>query len=135
MPSSSLSDIGQEGRRRDVQRGNVYQRIRRACHVEGMSIREAATQFGIHRKTVKKILSFSIPPGYQRSKPIKYPKLENFKGVIDAILADDRQRPKKQHHTAKRILERLREEYGFCGGYTIEPLAKLFFMRLTMCNE
>jgi transposase len=34
-------------------------------------------------------------------------------------LADDRLRPKKQHHTAKRILERLREEYGFCGGYTI----------------
>ncbi len=97
----------------------IYQRIRRACHVDGMSIREAAKQFGIHRKTVKKILSFSIPPGYQRSQPIKYPKLENFKGVIDTILADDRLRPKKQHHTAKRILERLREEYGFCGGYTI----------------
>jgi len=94
----------------------MYQRIRRACHVEGMSIREAAKQFGVHRKTVKKILSFSIPPGYQRSQPIKYPKLENFKGVIDAILADDRLRPKKQHHTAKRILERLRDEHGFLRG-------------------
>ncbi len=82
----------------------IYQRIRRACHVDGMSIRTASERFGIHRKTVKKILSFSIPQGYQRSQPIKYPKLENFKGVIDAILADDRQRPKKQHHTAKRIL-------------------------------
>ena len=27
--------------------------------------------------------------------------------------------PKKQRHTAKRIHERLREEYGFDGGYTI----------------
>jgi transcriptional regulator with XRE-family HTH domain len=40
----------------------MYQRIRRACHIEGMSIPEAAKQFGMHRKTVKKILSFSIPP-------------------------------------------------------------------------
>lgn len=100
-------------------RVEMYQRIRRACHVEGMSIREAAKQFGMHRKTVKKILGFSIPPGYQRSQPIRSPKLENFKGIIDAILADDRLRPKKQRHTAKRILERLREEHGFCGGYTI----------------
>ncbi len=100
-------------------RVEMYQRIRRACHVEGMSVREAAKQFGVHRKTVKKILGFSIPPGYQRSKPIRYPKLEKFKGIIDAILADDRLRHKKQRHTAKRILERLREEHGFCGGYTI----------------
>ena len=27
--------------------------------------------------------------------------------------------PKKQRHTAKRIHERLRAEYGFRGGYTI----------------
>jgi transposase len=97
----------------------MYQRIRRACHVDGMSIREASEFFGIHRKTVRKILSFSVPPGYQRSRPIRYPKLEKFKGVIDAILADDQLRPKKQRHTAKRILERLRKEHGFSGGYTI----------------
>jgi len=40
-------------------------------------------------------------------------------GVIDAILADDRQRPAKQRHTAKRIFERLKAEHGFTGGYTI----------------
>jgi transposase len=97
----------------------IYQRIRRACHVEGMSIRAAARQFGVHRKTVKKILGFSIPPGYQRTQPVKRPKLEGFTGFIDAILADDKNRPKKQHHTAKRIFERLRDEYGFTGGYTI----------------
>ena len=100
-------------------RVEMYSRIRRACHVDGMSIREAAKWFGIHRKTVKKMLGFSVPPGYQRSQPIRYPKLENFKGIIDAILADDRLRHKKQRHTAKRILERLREEHGFSGGYTI----------------
>jgi len=40
-------------------------------------------------------------------------------GVIDAILEDDKQRPAKQRHTAKRIFERLKEEHGFTGGYTI----------------
>src|SRR5690348_5442664 len=97
----------------------TYQRLRRACHVDGMSIREAAKQFGLHRNTVKKALQFSLPPGYQRSRPIRRPKLEGYTGLIDAILADDKERPKKQHHTAKRIHERLRDEYGFMGGYTI----------------
>ena len=31
---------------------------------------------------------------------------------------DDLRRPRKQRHTAKRIFERLRDEYGFDGGYT-----------------
>ena len=39
--------------------------------------------------------------------------------MIDAILEDDRQRPPKQRHTAKRIFDRLRDEHQFTGGYTI----------------
>lgn len=96
----------------------LYERIRRACHVEGMSIREAARVFGVHRQTVRKILQFSLPPGYQRSSAPKRPKLDAFAGIIDQILESDRQIPKKQRHTAKRIFERLRDEHGFTGGYT-----------------
>jgi transposase len=39
--------------------------------------------------------------------------------LIDAILIDDKQRPAKQRHTAKRIFDRLKEEHQFTGGYTI----------------
>ena len=46
------------------------------------------------------------------------PKLEPFTGVIDRILEDDLGIPRKQRHTAQRIFERLRDEYGFDGGYT-----------------
>ena len=46
-------------------------------------------------------------------------RLEPFTGVIDRILDDDLAVPRKQRHTAKRIFERLRDEYGFGGGYTI----------------
>jgi len=98
---------------------DMYQRIRRACHVDGMSERDAAIHFGLHRKTVKKALSFSLPPGYRRKNKARKPRLEGFTGFIDAILADDKIRPKKQHHTAKRIHERLRDEHGFKGCYTI----------------
>ena len=43
---------------------------------------------------------------------------EPFTGVIDRILEDDLRLPRKQRHTAKRISERLRDKYGFDGGYT-----------------
>jgi transposase len=97
----------------------MYERIRRACHVEGMSIRAASRLFGVHRNTVRKILQFSLPPGYRRSAEPKRPKLDAFAGIIDQILKTDQGNPKKQRHTAKRIFERLRDAYGFSGGDTI----------------
>jgi transposase len=65
------------------------------------------------------MLQYSAPPGYRRQQPAKRPKLDPWAGVIDQILAEDRERPRKQRHTAKRIHERLRDEHGFSGGYTI----------------
>ena len=94
----------------------LYGRVRRACHVDGMSEREAARQFGIDRKTVSKILKHSMPPGYRREGPPVRPKLDPFVGIIDQILEEDKSRIKKQRHTAKRIYERLRDEHGFTGG-------------------
>ena len=97
---------------------DVYLRVRRAVMVEGKSIREVSREFGLHRDTVRKMLTYSVPPGYRRQSPPRRPKLEPYTGVIDRILEDDLRRPRKQRHTAKRIFERLRDEYGFDGGYT-----------------
>ena len=97
----------------------MYARVRRACMVEGMSVREASRVFGLHRDTVRKMLAYSAPPGYRRQDPPRRPKLAPFTGVIDGILEADRQVPRKQRHTAKRVFERLRDEYGFTGQYTI----------------
>src|ERR1019366_3354689 len=95
----------------------LYQRIRRACHVEGMSVREAARVFGVHRGTVRKMLRFSIPPGYQKQGERVRPKLGPYTGMIERILEEDKTRPVKQRHTALRIYQRLRDEHGFTGGY------------------
>ena len=63
----------------------MYLRVRRACFVEGMSAREAARVYGLHRDTVRKMLKYSVPPGYQRDRPPRRPKLDPYKGVIDQI--------------------------------------------------
>src|ERR1017187_9085506 len=76
-------------------------------------------EFGLARVTVRKMVGYSIPPGYQRKEPAKRPKLGPWLGVIDAILEEDKTKPAKQRHTAKRIFDRLRAEHAFPGGYTI----------------
>ena len=58
------------------------------------------------------MMKFSVPPGYVRKKPPAKPKLDAFVPMIDRILGDDKSRPKKQQHTAKRIFERLRVSTG-----------------------
>ena len=97
---------------------DLYYRVRKACLVDGMSVREASRVFGVHRNTVNKMLANPAPPGYRRKRPPRRPKLEPYTGVIDRILEDDERAPRKQRHTAKRIFDRLRKEHGFDGGYT-----------------
>jgi len=97
----------------------IYGRIRRAVLVEGRSQRSVAREFGLARTTVRKMLGYSIPPGYRRKEPPKRPKLGPWVGVIDAILEEDKTKPTKQRHTAQRIFDRLRAEHAFPGGYTI----------------
>jgi transposase len=97
----------------------IYGRVRRAVLVEGKSERAVAQEFGIARETVRKMLRYSVPPGYRRERPVKRPKLGPWIGVIDAILEEDKTKPAKQRHTAKRIFDRLRAEHAFPGGYTI----------------
>ena len=53
---------------------------------------------------IRKMLSYSVPPGYVRTRPPVRPKLDPFIGIIDRT-------PKK--------VERLRDEYGFTGKITI----------------
>jgi transposase len=97
----------------------LYVQVRRAVYVEGMSRREAARRFGIDPRTVAKMLAFSVPPGYRRSRPPARPKLDPFVGIIDRILEEDKGQPAKQQHTSKRIFERLRDEHGYPGGITV----------------
>jgi transposase len=68
----------------------LYVKIRRAVMVEGRSEREVAQYFGVHRKTVKKMCQYAVPPGYRRKRELISPKLAGFTGVIDAIMEADK---------------------------------------------
>ena len=56
----------------------LYAAVRLAVVDEGLSHHEAGRRFGIDRRTVKKMLSYSAPPGYRRTKPVRRPKLDGF---------------------------------------------------------
>ena len=76
----------------------------RTCHailMGGMSHREAAHIFGINRRTVEKMLRFSIPPSYWCHKALCRPKLDAFTEIIDQIPDKDKPVLKKQRHTLK----------------------------------
>lgn len=93
--------------------------VRRQVLVEGLSKRAAVKRYDISWHTLEKILSHEEPPGYRQTKPRFRPKIEAFLPIIAEILKTDRKAPRKQRHSAKRIFERLRDEHGFAGGYTI----------------
>ncbi|MGE5695503.1 MAG: IS21 family transposase [Candidatus Sericytochromatia bacterium] len=93
--------------------------IRRRVLVEDLSRRAACREYGIHWKTLKKILTHPEPPGYRRPLPKRPSILDPLLPVVHQILRDDRKAPRKQRHTARRIFERLRDEHGYTGGLTV----------------
>jgi hypothetical protein len=61
-----------------VKRGELYQKVRRAVIIDGMSRRAAAAYFGINRKTVDKMQVFPEPPQHGRRGVIYSQKLAGF---------------------------------------------------------
>jgi transposase len=89
----------------------------RRAHREGLSIRQIAKQFGVGRDTVRKALQHPEPQPYTCSQPRVAPIFGPFQQIVDAIVAADDQAPRKQRHTASQLFRRLRDEYGYSGGY------------------
>ena len=82
-----------------------------------VSKRRILSEKGMHWTTLARILQYSEPPGYRLTKERSKPKIGPFLDRIADILESDKQLPKKQRHTAKRIYERIKED-GYQGGYT-----------------
>ena len=95
----------------------MWTEIRRRVLVEGVSKRQIQRETGLHFRTLEKILTFSEPPGYRLKGSRPQPKLGPYLDRIRQIIRDDKQFPRKQRHTAKRIFDCLRTE-GYTGGET-----------------
>lgn len=94
-----------------------WARVRRKVLIEQRSKRSVMSEEGLHWETLQKILSHSRPPGYRRVKKCGR-KIDAHAEWVQGILESDREVPRKQRHTAKRLFERLKAERGFEGGYT-----------------
>ena len=91
-------------------RVELFARIRRDARVEGLSVRALAVEHKVHRGTVRQALESAAPPERKPRQGVAW-RLEPFKSAIDAMLVEDTSAPRKQRHTARRILARLVEEH------------------------
>jgi transposase len=89
-----------------------FEQIRRDREREGLSIRALAARHGVHRRAVRQALASAVPPVKRSPVSRPAPKLGEFRAIIDAWLIADREAPRKQRHTAKRIHQRLVDEHG-----------------------
>src|SRR4051794_24732910 len=98
-----------------------YLAVRRAVTPDGLSTREAVRRFGKDPRTIKKMMSFSEPPGYRRTKSGVRRVLVAFEPIINQILAEDAKASVKQRRW--RLTDR--SEDPQCNG----ELRQRFFWR------
>jgi hypothetical protein len=84
-------------------RMELFAKIRRDARVEGLSIRGLAKRYQVGRDTVRQALSDPVPPAPKTPERAS-PRLDPYKAAIDAMLTEDTTAPRKQRHTARRIL-------------------------------
>jgi transposase len=89
----------------------LFEAIRRDARREDLSIRQLAARHGVHRRTVRAALASPVPPA--RKIPERAaPKLERVAPLIDEMLRADLTAPRKQQHTARRVLARLVDQHA-----------------------
>lgn len=101
---------------------NQYELIRTAHRVYGKNVSEIARETGHSRNTIAKALAGEYT-GYTPRQSQPYPVLGPYREQIEQWLRDDKDRPKKQRHTAHRIYERLVAEHSYGGS---EPTVRRY---------
>ncbi len=93
-------------------RMELFEQIRRDRDREGLSTRALAVKYGVHRRAVRQALVSPVPPVKRSPVWRPAPKLGAYHALIDVWLVADREAPRKQRHTARRVWQRLVEEHG-----------------------
>lgn len=90
----------------------LFEQIRRDRRLDGVSIRELAERHRVHRRTVRQALASALPPPRREYPPRPRPAVDPWASIVDGWLLADRDVPRKQRHTARRVWQRLVAEHG-----------------------
>jgi hypothetical protein len=90
----------------------LFEQIRRDRRIDGLSIRELAERHRVHRRTMRQALASALPPPRKAYPHRPRPAIDPYIEVIDAWLLSDRDVPRKQRHTARRVWQRLVAKHG-----------------------
>ena len=101
-------------------RVELFEKIRRDRRLDDLSIRELADRHGVHRRTVRQALEDAVPPPRKVYPARPRPAIDEWATVIDAWLLADKDAPRKQRHTARRVWQRLVAEHqATCSEVTV----------------
>ena len=95
----------------------LYAQIREDHRQLGLGVRALARRHGVHRRVVREALASPAPP--PRKVPVRQsPVLDAVAELIEVMLREDLDAPRKQRHTARRIWQRLRDEHDAAVSYS-----------------
>jgi len=96
---------------------DLFARIRDDHRQLGLGVRALSRRHGVHRRTVREALGSPVPAA--RKRPSRQsPVLDAAAGLIDAMLREDLDAPRKQRHTSRRIWHRLADEHHVAVSYS-----------------
>jgi transposase len=100
-----------------LSREELFARIRIDAVREDLSIRELARRYQVGRGTVRQTLRSPVPR--PRKRPVRTaPSLGPFREVLDGWLRENLTLLVKQRQTARRMTDRLVEEFGSAASYS-----------------
>jgi len=90
--------------------------IRRAYFGDGKTIKEIVRELAVSRKVVRKVVRSGATVFAHTRQMQPRPQLGAFAERLEALLAEDAARPRRERLTLRRIADLLRRE-GYAGGY------------------
>jgi transposase len=99
-------------------------KIRRWHRVDKLSISKIAKRLSASRNTIAKYLGGEVTQPRYKQRPKRAPVMGAWVEKLEAMLAADALRPRKEQRTAQRLLDGLAED-GFTGSYpTVQRFVK-----------
>ena len=89
---------------------DLFEQLRREHEFGVGTVAGVAARFGVRRRMVRQAIAGALPPPHHYSQRAR-PKLDAVTAFIDRVLDADRDAPRKQRHTARRIHRRILEEF------------------------